>query len=209
MKKLKDKAFFENINEFLCNYLPRIQAKSNLTIISYRITLNLFLSYLCSTFAIDIFAIETTMLTNENIVRFLVWLEVSRCNSIATVNIRLQCIRTFMRYLAEHQGNRNLIPALQKISDIHKHPSSKNQLHEFLSKSQVRIVLESPGTNSRTGIRDRMILIMLYDTGCRAEELLSMRLGDFASSNKTEYVTITGKNKKTETRQSQRKQERN
>ncbi len=114
-----------------------------------------------------------------------------------------------MRYLAEHQGNRNLIPALQKISDIHKHPSSKNQLHEFLTKSQVRIVLESPGTNSRTGIRDRMILIMLYDTGCRAEELLSMRLGDFASSNKTEYVTITGKNKKTETRQSQRKQERN
>jgi len=89
MKKLKDKAFFENINEFLCNYLPRIQAKSNLTIISYRITLNLFLSYLCSTFAIDIFAIETTMLTNENIVRFLVWLEVSRCNSTATVNIRL------------------------------------------------------------------------------------------------------------------------
>ena len=70
MKKLKDKAFFENINEFLCNYLPRIRAKSSLTIMSYKTTLNLLLTFLCSTYTIDIFTVETTMLTSENIVRF-------------------------------------------------------------------------------------------------------------------------------------------
>lgn len=197
MKKLKDKAFFENINEFLCNYLPRIRAKSNLTIMSYKTTLNLLLTFLCSTYTIDIFTVETTMLTSENIVRFLEWLEFSRYNSVATINIRLSCIRTFIRYLAEQQGNRNLIPVLQKISDIRKRSTPKNQPHEFLTMDQVKLVLDSPGTDSRTGIRDRMIFIMLYDTGCRSEELLSMKLGDFAHSNKTDYVTITGKNKKT------------
>ena len=64
MKKLKDKAFFENINEFLCNYLPRIRAKSSLTIMSYKTTLNLLLTFLCSTYTIDIFTVETTMLTS-------------------------------------------------------------------------------------------------------------------------------------------------
>lgn len=197
MKKLKDKVFFENISEFLCNYLPRIQAKSELTIVSYKTTLNLLISYLCSTYTVDIFEISTCMLTNDTIVGFLEWLETDRGNSIATINIRLSCIRTFFRYLAEHQENYTLIPALQKISDIRRRPAPKNEPHEFLTKSQVKIVLGSPRTDTQTGVRDRMILILLYDTGCRAEELLSMRLGDFSVSHTTEYVTITGKNRKT------------
>lgn len=196
MKKLQDKMFFENINEFLSNYLPKIQAKSSLTVLSYKTTLNLFLSYLCVAHTTDIFAINTSMLTNGNIVGFLEWLEKVRGNSLATVNIRLSCIRTFVRYLVEYHEHNDLVPTLQKVADIQKRPVPTNKPHEFLTKKQVQIVLASPETSTKKGLRDQTILILLYDTGCRAEELLSMRLGDFTDLHNTSYVTITGKKKK-------------
>jgi integrase/recombinase XerD len=89
MKKLKDRIFFETINEFLISYLPKIQAKSNLTVLSYKTTLNLFISYLCAVYTTDIFAINTSMLTNENIVGFLEWLVIIRSNSLATLPCRV------------------------------------------------------------------------------------------------------------------------
>ncbi len=196
MKRLKDKKFFENIKDFLDYYLLKIRAMSINTVTSYRITLLLFIEYLCKSQCIDLYAITTEMITSENIIRFLDWLEETRHNSIATRNNRLSCMKTFSQYLIENMDP-SLASRLQTVADIRRKKDSQNKPHIFLSKEQIRLIFNTPDPKTLVGLRDRTILIILYDTGCREAELLDMKLGSFSFSGKQSSVRITGKGKKT------------
>ena len=192
MKKLKDKKLFNNIKSFLTEYLPNVRGKSSNTVTSYRITLNLFLRFFEQSKKIDIFDFTTEMMTRDSVLGFLAWLKEERNCSVETRNNRLSCIRTFYKYLATH-CDLSLAPVMNDLAEIAKGKVIKDQLPVVLSMEQVEWVLAAPNTNTPIGIRDRFYLTIMYDSGCRDDEMLSLKLQDITITGKTSKIHIIGK----------------
>ena len=68
----------------------------------------------------------------------------------------------------------------------------------FCPNGALAAILSAP-PNTKFGVRDRAILILLYDTAVRISELLNIRLCDIAMESKYPNIFITGKGNKERT----------
>ena len=82
------------------------------------------------------------------------------------------CVRGFYRFLVR-DGHLRVNPA----DDLHA-PRAWPALPKFLSIEEVDRLLEQPDASTPAGVRDRALIELLYATGMRVSELLSVRLGD-------------------------------
>lgn len=73
-------------------------------------------------------------------------------------------------------------------------PRVPERLPRALSHGQVRRLLDAPSGGDARGIRDRMILEMLYGTGMRISELCGLDVGDLDPTER--LVTVRGKGDK-------------
>lgn len=76
-------------------------------------------------------------------------------------------------------------------------PRSARRLPKFLSGEEVKMLLESPDTATDSGLRDKAMLEVLYASGLRVSELLSLRLIDV--NLELGFVTAFGKGSKERT----------
>ena len=83
-----------------------------------------------------------------------------------------------------------------KIQDITPMKTEKNQLKEELSIKQVHAILSQPNINKRKGRRDCCLMTILYDTGCRCDELLSLKFKDLRFNKDVCDIKILGKGRK-------------
>ena len=61
----------------------------------------------------------------------------------------------------------------------------------------MKIVLEQPNPTKKIGLRDKFYIALLYDSGCRNQEILDLRLKDFVvRKNGEAEVHIVGKGNK-------------
>lgn len=194
MKKIKDLELFQKIKSFLTEYLPVIRAKSNNTIDAYRVTINLYLTYIQQSKNIALSEIKKKDFNQADIISFLNWLEVERANSINTRNQRLINIRQFCKYLMSSDMLSYAEYAM--IQQIAKKTNPKADDLVFLSIEEMRLVLKQPDIKKKTGIRDRFYLALLYDSGCRNQEMLDLKLKDFVNTGSTAELHILGKGKK-------------
>lgn len=80
---------------------------------------------------------------------------------------------------------------------IHRHVSPKVHRIEFFSESALETILAQPDKRKKNGQRDLFFLILMYDTGARAQEMLDLKVGDMNMGENNPYVIITGKGSKT------------
>lgn len=92
--------------------------------------------------------------------------------STATVSRSLASIRSFFRFL-HHEGKVELDPASELDS-----PKVEKKLPSVLSLQQVESLLYRPDTVSPGGLRDRAMFEVLYATGIRVTELVTLNLAD-------------------------------
>jgi integrase/recombinase XerC len=78
-------------------------------------------------------------------------------------------------------------------------PKSPRHLPKALSVEQVQQLLEGPNPDRPEALRDRAMFELLYSSGLRLAELVSLNAGDGALDLKQAEVTITGKGGKTRT----------
>ena len=89
--------------------------------------------------------------------------------SAASVNRKLSTLRTFSKYL-RRMGWVSVNPMEKVIA-----PKKKRPLPYFVRESEMDRLLEMTANDrSFVGIRDRLILMMFYETGIRRAELLGM-----------------------------------
>ena len=98
------------------------------------------------------------------------------------------CVRGFFRFLVR-EGHLHQNPA-DELRAPHAWPS----LPKFLSGDQVDQLLDQPDTSTTIGLRDRALLELLYATGMRVSELVSVRPPDL--NLKAGYLTCMGKGSK-------------
>ena len=106
----------------------------------------------------------------------------------STVVRRLSSLRSFYKYLCRH-GYLDTDPTSALSS-----PKIQKRLPEFLEISEVELLLSAPDRNDIIGLRDQAILELLYTTGMRVSELLSLNLPDIDMVNA--IVKVRGKGKK-------------
>lgn len=194
MKTIKDPSLFQKIREFLVEYLPIIRTKSVNTISAYKATINLYLLFLQTSQRIGLSDVEKKDFSQKNIIAFLEWLKDERGNGTATRNQRLVHIRKFCKYLMSSDMIEYAEYCL--IQQIAKEADPRKDELDYLSVEEMKLVLEQPDIKKKSGIRDKFYLALLYDSGCRNQEILNLKLKDFVITGTCAELHLVGKGRK-------------
>jgi integrase/recombinase XerD len=125
--------------------------------------------------------------TRDDLVDFLAGLYRDKLES-RTVARQLVTLRNFFRF-AQIQELITTDPSVNLES-----PKIRRSLPGYLRLEDVERLLNQPDSNTAKGLRDRGMLEVLYSTGLRVSELVSLRVGDLDS--KAGCVRCIGKGDK-------------
>jgi integrase/recombinase XerD len=185
--------FATYIKRFFSHYLPIQKGLAHNSILSCRDAIKLLLCYAADTLkkTPDELAVEDT---NEKLVlAFLDHVENERGCTIRTRNSRLTSIKSLFAYIGREEPA--LLEQCQKIRAIPLKRTDHRQV-PYLEEKEMQAVLDAVDINSRTGIRDRALLLLLYNTGARVSEIVGLKLSDLRLNVATAQVRLMGKGRK-------------
>ncbi len=169
------------LDQFL-HYLTVEKGLAKKTLEAYSHDLNRFLDYLQEKRIEDVLGA-----TKLDVRAFLLTLRVKKLSN-KTIVRNLVAIRTFFRFLTQ-EGKLESNP----VEDLES-PQLAKTLPEILSLREVEELLEAPKPQTPLGIRDRSMLEMLYATGMRVSELVSLQMNQLNLEGG--YVLLFGKGSK-------------
>lgn len=179
------------VTDFLTDFLPLQRNYSRNTILSYKDTLKLFAVFLTEVKNIRLTDFTMKSFNRPLILEYLEWLR-SRGAGISTANQRLAALKTFADYASIEQIE--YLAPLQLVQSIKSKKTATREI-TYLTTEQMALLINSPDINTRNGLRHRVILTLLYDSGCRVQELCDISLRDInTGSNPT--VRLHGKGDK-------------
>jgi integrase/recombinase XerD len=179
------------ITKFLTEYLPLHRNCSKNTISSYKDSLKLFILFLRDGKSMNINKFKMHQINRELILEFIEWLE-NRGNSPVTINHRLAGIKSFINF-AQYESVENLA-YLQPVLSVKSLKTTTRQV-DYLTEEQMNNLINLPHIDTSTGIRHRIIMCLLYDTGARVQELCDLKIEDINLGNNP-TVKLHGKGSK-------------
>ncbi len=188
--------FYRLVRSWLTVHLPRARRLSPHTIRSYKTALNALLTYLRQTRDLDLAQITFEAIDRATITGFTTWLTDTKHLAPSSANQRLAAIKSFLSYCAAED------PALVAVwLDVkHVRPARAPTLNpDPLTIPAVEALIRAPGQHTRRTLRDTTIILLLFDTAARIQELLDLRLADIDTAPGRGRVTVTGKGHKTRT----------
>jgi site-specific recombinase XerD len=179
------------VQSFFTVFLPE-RGASPLTILAYRDALKLLLSFTADRLGRDVVALEVGDLDAPAVRAFLAYLENSRGNKVATRNGRLAAIRSFFTFVGSQEPG--LVDQARCVCAI---PLKRAPIRPipYMEKDEMHAILDRPKLDSRTGWRDRALLLFLYNTGARVQETVDVRAADLHLA-RPRQVLLRGKGKK-------------
>lgn len=189
---MKSTDFATLLSKYFVRYLPNERGSSPQTIDSYRNAFILYLDYMESVCGIRPEKMSVKDYTRESILGFLNWLEKERRNSTTTRNYRLAAMKGFVHYLKYEFPD--YMEEYQRILGI---PLKKTEQKEisYMKTDGVELLVSQIDTNNTNGLRDYIILMLLYTTGVRVSELINIKVKDLSLSEPY-TVRIHGKGNK-------------
>lgn len=164
------------------NYLSVERGLSKNTLESYARDLRQYLEYLKEKKNIELS--ETTQAT---VIGYLLQLQV-KGKATATLSRSLAAIKSYYHFLfREEKIERD--PTINLDA-----PKQEKRLPRVLSVEDVGNLLEQPDLKTPSGIRDRAMLEVLYATGLRVSELVSLKVSDL--NLEMGYIKCFGKGSK-------------
>lgn len=177
------------IKRFFSHYLPVQKGLSVNTILAYRDAVKLLLCYAADTQNIPVDKLAVEQIDEKMVLGFLDDCEQRRGCSPRTRNARLAAIRSLFDYIARqepvllvHCGQVRAIP-LKRVE--HKQVA-------YLDEKEMQAVLNAIDVNSRSGMRDQALLMLLYNTGARVSEIVTLELEDLRLDDSAQ-IRIQGK----------------
>ena len=183
--------FFSRTYDYLERYLVRQVGRSPHTVESYRDALTVFRRYVREERGLGVADMEFGDCTRDLILSFLEHLRAQGC-SAGTCNQRLAAIRSYLWYAADRDV------AIQSIAlSVSRIPPVKGpeRIKETLPEAALAAILTQPDPSTRKGVRDRAMLVLLYDSGIRLSELLGLDVGDVRLDDEP-CIYVTGKGSK-------------
>ena len=163
------------LHSFFADHLVAEKGLRQASVRSYRDALRLMLRFAADDRGCKITRLILEDFTADRVLRFLRHLEESRRNHARTRNQRLAAVHTFFEYVASRVPE--MLDRCERIAAI---PMKRTTLPEtsFLERDEVRVLLESPPKDRRHALRDRALLLVLYNSGARVQEAADLRVRD-------------------------------
>lgn len=191
--------FISLLGRFFTDYLPISMNASPNTVKSYKCAFRLLFRYLNDVAKMDTSRITFDMLDFDMLTSFFDWLITERENSRTTAKIRLGALSFF----AEYAQYRNLEAGyVFKSSLVRIYKKSfrrvKGKQRCAFTRQELEIFLSLPDPTERIGWRDLVLLVVMYASGARAQEICDLTVGDIAhDENGNAILSLLGKGSKT------------
>lgn len=192
MKKSNSETFGQYLNKYLSVYLPGHRGLSVNSIMSYRDTFSLLITFLKSEKQLSPEHLPMNFLTKDIILDFAGWLESERGCSLSSRNQRFVVIRSFCRWLATE--NPEYLKLSEDIYAVKIKKTPKNVM-TYLSVEAMTDLLLQPDSSTKEGLRDLTLLAFTYDTGARVSEITELKFKDIRFEAPP-IVKIVGKGNK-------------
>lgn len=147
-------------------YLHNVKNTSNNTEMSYRRDLEKVQHFMAAR-GIQ----ELKNVTAQDLADYVKYLEENKF-AAATVSRNIASLKAFYHYMVQE----GLVE--EDISDKLKAPKIEKKAPEIMSPDEVVRLLEQPSGDTHKEIRDKAMLELLYATGIRVTELITLRLSD-------------------------------
>lgn len=183
----KDLSYY--VTRYFTNYLDREAGFSSNTIKSYRDTFILFFRYLDDSGICKLKKLKMDVLSPDNVNGFLNWIEKERQCTINSRNQRLAALKSFCSYVIRENPEESYI--CQQVLGIRAKKAPQKSIG-YLNTEAISRLLNMPDKTSDEGIRDLALLSLLYETGCRVQEIIDLKIGHI-SFRIPNTVTLTGK----------------
>lgn len=161
------------LHSFFVEHLIAVKGLRPSSVRSYRDTIRLLLLFLAADKRSKITRLTLGDLTFERVIGFLRHLEDGRGNHARTRNQRLAAIHTLFEYIATREPE--LLMVCQQVAAI---PTKRVAPPEtrFLERDEVQALLRELPSAGRLALRDRALLLFLYNTGARVQEAADLRV---------------------------------
>ena len=155
----------ELLGEFI-SYLHNVKKASVNTELSYKRDLNKLIVY------VSVKGIEDlSKVTETDLSSFVLDLE-NKNFTAATVSRSIASVKAFFHYLVK-EGEISYSPA-----ENLRAPKIEKKAPKFMTQEEVVRLLEAPAGDSPKDIRDKAMLELLYATGIRVSEIISLKISD-------------------------------
>ena len=192
MSRAKSDSLLALTQSFFTSYLQSMRGASAHTVRAYRDALKLFFLFLAGRKREQIAGLDLDDIQAEAVLAFLEYIESKRSNSAVTRNCRLAAIRSFVQHLLRSDvaraGQYGRILAIRTKRATHRAVA-------YLEPEEARAVIAAVDTSSPRGRRDHALLLLLYNTGARVSEALTLRSGDLRLE-RPRQVRFLGKGRK-------------
>jgi site-specific recombinase XerD len=179
------------LKRFFSHYMPVQRGNSQNTICAYRDAVKLLLCYVADTLKRSVDELDIQDVTEKMVLSFLDYIEQQRGCTVSTRNARLAAIKSLFTFIARE--NPEWVLQAQQIRAIPT-KRTKHKTIEYLEEKEMQAVFDTVDTNSRTGVRDEALLLLTYNTGARASEVVHLELTDLRLD--AAQVTLHGKGNK-------------
>jgi len=189
---MKPQPMVHYIRLFLTQYLPNERGVSENTLLAYKDALKLFMRYLDANRKLKIDDLACDSIDADTLRAFLDYLENKRHCSVNTRNARLAALKTFFYFLGSQ---------CPECLDLSHHISlirlkkTPHQCVDYLEADELSAILNSVDVQSRHGLRDKALLLFMYNTGARVQEVVNLKI-DHIRFDAASQVMLTGKGNK-------------
>jgi integrase/recombinase XerD len=156
------------VHGFFASYLISIKGLRPASIQSYRDAMRLFLLFVASDKKSKVSRLVLDDLSFERVLAFLDHLESSRGNRPQTRNQRLATLHVFFEYVAGQLPD--LLEVCQRVASIPSKRARRAQV-TFLERDEVVTLMRELPSRGTRALRDRALLLFLYNTGARVQEV--------------------------------------
>jgi integrase/recombinase XerD len=186
--------FLKLLDSFTTSYLPSSIGASPNTITSYKYAFRLLIEFMYSKKGIPADTITFAHLDYDTLLEFFDWIEKDRGCSISTKNQRLSAILAFSHYAQ----NRDFSAASVFRTSVLKIPMKKAQrkLRAYFTLQEISILLRLPNDHKETGLRDKVLLSLMYASGARAQEICDLTVAHIEFHAKGATLKLKGKGEK-------------
>jgi site-specific recombinase XerD len=180
------------IKRFFSHYLPVQKGLAVNTVVAYRDALKLLLGYASDTLKKKVEDLGVEDLHESLVLDFLDHVEKTRGCNPRTRNARLAAIQALFSFIARQEPS--LLPHSQTIQNI---PLKRTEYKTvgYLEEKEMQALLNAVDLTSRTGVRDKALLLLLYNTGARVSEIVELKVADLRLDGSAQ-IKLLGKGQK-------------